>query len=227
MNSKDILNDKRNFIFIGESGCGKTELSLNLSKRIASMKKNIHEEVNLFDMDQTKTIFRSRDFKSCLSKYNINIFHGESFLDMPVIPNGVIEKLKDENSINILDIGGNIIGVRTLGQFEQIINKSNSIIFFIINPYRSFSNNSENIRITLENLKASGRINNIEIIINPNLGRDTTKNIVIQGINVTNNFLKKLDLKSNIVTIPNWIDINDLSLPASEIFRIEPYINYP
>ena len=63
MNSKDILNDKRNFIFIGESGCGKTELSLNLSKRIALMKKNMHEEVNLFDMDQTKTIFRSRDFK--------------------------------------------------------------------------------------------------------------------------------------------------------------------
>ena len=43
MNSKDILNDKRNFIFIGESGCGKTELSLNLSKRIALMKKNIHK----------------------------------------------------------------------------------------------------------------------------------------------------------------------------------------
>ena len=80
MNSKDILNDKRNFIFIGESGCGKTELSLNLSKRIALMKKNMHEEVNLFDMDQTKTIFRSRDFKSCLSKYNINIFIKNKFI---------------------------------------------------------------------------------------------------------------------------------------------------
>jgi len=58
---KDALSSKKtNFILIGEAGCGKSEISLNLAKYLA---ENSDKQVHLFDMDMTKPLFRSRDLR--------------------------------------------------------------------------------------------------------------------------------------------------------------------
>ena len=60
-----ILNDflqkgKKNFVFIGEAGSGKSEIAINFAVNLARI---ADRPVHFFDMDQTKPLFRSRDVK--------------------------------------------------------------------------------------------------------------------------------------------------------------------
>ena len=63
MKWKDITENKKNIIFVGESGCGKTELALNCAVELAAAGE---KTVNLIDMDQTKGVYRARDFAGML-----------------------------------------------------------------------------------------------------------------------------------------------------------------
>ena len=50
---------KRHSVFLGASGSGKTELSVNFA--VAARQKT-GRRLNFIDMDQTKGLFRARDF---------------------------------------------------------------------------------------------------------------------------------------------------------------------
>ena len=54
-----------NFVLIGEAGSGKTEIAANLALRLA---EDMPVPVCLIDMDQTKCMFRARDFSSLLAR---------------------------------------------------------------------------------------------------------------------------------------------------------------
>ena len=44
-------------VFLGEAGCGKSEIAVNLALRLAAGERPVH----FFDLDMTKPLFRSRD----------------------------------------------------------------------------------------------------------------------------------------------------------------------
>ena len=94
-------------------------------------------------MDQTKGMYRSRDWKERVENDQIHVYCGEHFMDMPLVPHGMANKLDDENAVNILDVGGNEIGAVVLGQYSQWLNNENSVVFYIINPYRNFSGSKD------------------------------------------------------------------------------------
>lgn len=71
-----------NYAFIGESGCGKSELAINLAYRLHSCGKEVH----LFDLDQTKPLFRSRDLKERLLQDGIRFHYEEQYYDTPTSP---------------------------------------------------------------------------------------------------------------------------------------------
>ena len=54
-----------NFVLIGEAGSGKTEIAANLALRLA---EDMPVPVCLIDMDQTKCMFRARDFSPPIGK---------------------------------------------------------------------------------------------------------------------------------------------------------------
>ena len=78
----DIINEKRNFILIGEAGSGKSEIALNLAKFLTTWPFTLNGSepvadfgdhgtkancVDLFDLDQTKPLYRARD---CIARFN-------------------------------------------------------------------------------------------------------------------------------------------------------------
>ena len=54
---EDLMKEKKNFVFIGEAGSGKSEIVLNIANKLA---QQTGKKVNLFDLDQTKPLYRSR-----------------------------------------------------------------------------------------------------------------------------------------------------------------------
>ena len=57
---EQLMKEKKNFVFIGEAGSGKSEIVLNIANKLAA---STEKKVDLFDLDQTKPLYRSRDLQ--------------------------------------------------------------------------------------------------------------------------------------------------------------------
>lgn len=175
---RGLVGRKKNFVFIGEAGSGKTEVAINFAVQMA---KDRGRSVHFFDMDQTKPLFRARDASDKLEESGV-IFHSHAqLLDAPVITTAVLESLVDEERYVVMDVGGSDLGSHMIGQFSRAINDENTYVFFLVNPYRPWSGNLRNIEETIDRVTGSSRIKEIHLVSNPNLGPETTAETIISG----------------------------------------------
>ena len=177
---REFLKTKKNFVFVGEAGSGKSEIAINFAIGLAKVSE---KKVHFFDMDQTKPLFRSRDVREQLIAEGIEFHYQEQFFDAPTIPGGVRERLGDEESVVILDVGGDHIGARLIGAFDPFLNRDNTQNFFVINAYRPWSKNLVTIDGTMARVLGMARIKleNVSIMSNPNVGVTTTADEVLAG----------------------------------------------
>ena len=73
-----VLGGKRNIVLLGEAGCGKSEIALNLAVRLSR-----DGPVHFFDMDQTKPLYRSRDARRALEARGVSFFCQEQYMNGP------------------------------------------------------------------------------------------------------------------------------------------------
>lgn len=177
---RELLKTKKNFVFVGEAGSGKSEIAINFAMGLSKLSE---KKVHFFDMDQTKPLFRSRDVRDQLIAEGIEFHYQEQFFDAPTTPGGVRELLANEEAIVILDVGGDHIGSRLIGAFAPFLNRPNTQNFFVINGYRPWSKNLITIDGTMARVLGMARIQleNVSIMSNPNLGVTTTAEEVLSG----------------------------------------------
>jgi len=169
-----------NFVFIGEAGCGKSEISINLALSLAAQESR---PVHFFDLDMTKPLFRSRDQASFLSEQGVRVHFEEQFYDAPTAAGGVNRLLRDESCTTVLDVGGDYIGARSIGGYAPLLNREDSAVFYVVNPYRPWSMDIEHIDAVLSQTLGVSHIElkRLHIVGNPNLGAGTTAADVVQG----------------------------------------------
>lgn len=173
-----MVNGKTNLAFLGEAGCGKSEIALNFAMQLARRQE---KPVHFFDMDQTKPLYRSRDAKEALAKNGIALHYETQYLDAPTVVGGVRERLKDDGCYTILDIGGNAAGARMVGGFAKMLNADASKIFYVVNPFRPWSRDILAIDATLTSILNVSHVQSFHILCNPNLGAATTPEECTQG----------------------------------------------
>ncbi|MGF6376007.1 hypothetical protein M2140_001077 [Clostridiales Family XIII bacterium PM5-7] len=173
-----LAQGKKNFVFLGEAGSGKSEIAMNIA---IGLKQATDRPVHFFDLDQTKPLFRSRDAKTHLEEAGVQFHYEEQFFDAPTSVGGVREQLADENSIVVMDVGGNHQGARLIGGYAPFLNQHGTEAFFVINPYRPWSKDVESIDGTLSSILKVSHIQQVSIISNPNLGTSTTIEEIITG----------------------------------------------
>ncbi|MEG1753002.1 MAG: hypothetical protein RR234_03735, partial [Christensenella sp.] len=61
MDVAQITKGKKNFVFIGEAGSGKSEIAVNFAQALCQQRDR---EVHFFDLDMTKPLFRTRDISN-------------------------------------------------------------------------------------------------------------------------------------------------------------------
>ena len=110
--------DIHNIVLLGEAGSGKTEIAANIAILLAEKDE---KPVYLIDMDQTKCLFRARDFSSLLEKRQVHMAENQELWDSPLVPMGVSALLKDEGVRCVFDAGGNAAGAAMMGQFAGLL----------------------------------------------------------------------------------------------------------
>ena len=183
-----IVAGKTNFILIGEAGCGKSEIALNLAKYFA---ENTDKKVHLFDMDMTKPLFRSRDLLDNTELSEINFHFAEQFYDAPTVVGGVREHLSNDEEIVVMDVGGDDIGARSIGGFMMGADKNKLCVMYVLNYYRPFCQDIEHIDQFLAEILQVSRltIDDIHFIHNPNAGITTSAEETIEGARQMNELI--------------------------------------
>lgn len=179
-----LLESAKNFVFLGETGSGKTEVALNLALALTA---ETDARVHFFDLDQTKPLLRARDAAGVLERAGV-VFHCQAqYLDAPTVVSGVEAALLDSRSVVLLDVGGGHHGAHMIGQFSHILNRGDTAAFYLVNPYRAWSGSAEEIAVTRGRIAAASGISRAALVGNPNLGPDTTLADIREG-------LRRLDL---------------------------------
>lgn len=214
-----LFQNYKNFVFIGESGSGKTEFGINA----AMILSQIHSEVHFFDLDQTKPLFRARDAAGRMEDAGITVHVQKQFQDIPSMVPGVIESLKDSGQYTLLDVGGNVHGALMAGQLERYINTEETCVFFLINVYRPWSRNAEHIAQTRRSILEACRIAQVRLISNPTLGPETEFSEILDGNRRLGEMLGD-DTEIDYVCVPEHL-LGQAAGLSQDVIPIRPYIH--
>lgn len=188
----DLMKEKKNFVFIGEAGSGKSEIVLNVAHMLA---EKTGQKVDLFDLDQTKPLYRSRDLQEAFAKDGVTIHFQEQFQDAPSQVGGVRASLYGDG-YTLLDIGGGHQAARYAGSYSDLLARENSVPVYVVNSYRPWTQSLEGVDGTMSHILNSIRLDHIYILGNPNLGYSTTDDEFIHG-------LEKMDELFDGITVVN------------------------
>ncbi|MBP3895961.1 MAG: hypothetical protein J6D07_05800 [Mogibacterium sp.] len=175
---EELMNEKKNFVFIGEAGSGKSEIALNIAHKLANMSDR---KVDLFDLDQTKPLYRSRDMQAEFEGKGVSIHYQDQYLDAPVMVGGVRVSLVSDN-YTLLDIGGGHHAAKFAGAYSDLLSKDDSVPVYIVNPYRPWTKSVDAIDATMKHILGSMRLDHIYLLGNPNLGYSTNVNEFMEGL---------------------------------------------
>jgi len=222
---KKLIGDNINFVFVGEAGSGKSEISINFAKWLVQLQD---KPVHFFDMDMTKPLFRSRDVEMQMEEMGIICHHEKQFMDAPTVVGGVNRLLKDEDCYVVMDVGGDHIGARAIGGYAPKLNKDNTIVYYVLNAYRPWSNDIDHIDGTLGQILGVSHIQlgKLHMVNNPNNGMTTTAKEFIEGSR------KMSEMVTPYIAVDFACVREDLYEEVKEssdvpVFPIELYLTYP
>ena len=138
-------------VFLGEAGCGKSELAVQWALTAAERRRDVH----FFDLDQTKPLLRSRDAAALLEGAGVTVHFEQQCADAPTQVGGLVPLLLDKSKSVILDVGGNDTGARLIGGYAHLLKSADA--WFVVNPYRPWSGTVAHIDGTLSAVLKAAR----------------------------------------------------------------------
>ena len=214
----ELLKTRKNFILIGETGSGKSEIALNTA---VMLNRAGGRTIHIFDLDQTKAMFRSRDAEAEMAREGIAVHYMPQLLDTPVMVNGIIPHLVRPDSASVLDVGGNENAARMVGCLSDYLNRENSAAIYVINPFRPWSGSAENVRGTMESVLNACHLENIFFIANPTVGPETGAEDFAEGLRRLENLIPAEELSACFVT-----EALAANLPQPCVFETYPLHRY-
>lgn len=198
-----------NTVFLGEAGCGKSELAVHLALELTEQGREVH----FFDLDQTKPLMRSRDAETLLADAGAAVHFEQQRADAPTQVGGLVPLLLDESKNVILDVGGNDTGAKLIGGFAHLL--KNADVWFVVNPYRPWSATTEHIDGTLSAILRTSRLKTPRFLLNPNLGRDTTAEEYLAG------------LAQGLALLSPYVTVEAAAVPAALREQVRPQTELP
>ena len=170
---------KRVNLFLGHYGTGKTNIALNF----ALMVKN---NVIVYDLDIVNPYFRTLDGKDILEENNIELIasdYANTNVDCPAMNPECYRMVREKDKIAVVDVGGDDRGAYALGRFrKEILEENNYDMFLIINKYRFETRTPEETLEIMKEIEEVAGIKFTAIINNSNLGKETTRQTILDSL---------------------------------------------
>ena len=127
---------KRITLLSGHYGSGKTNIAVNLARRLRASNEN----VAIADIDIVNPYFRTKDSQAELEKAGIRLIsspYAGSNVDLPALPDEVYSITDDKSVTAVVDVGGDDRGALALGRWrDAILQEGDYEMLFVINRFR-------------------------------------------------------------------------------------------
>ena len=196
---------KRLTIISGHYGSGKTNIAVNIAKKLADEKSN----VALADLDIVNPYFRSKDSQRELEEKGIRLIcslYANSNVDIPALPQEIYSITDDKNQTVVLDIGGDDRGALVLGRLADAIKQENDYeMLMVINKFRPETKDADSAIEIMREIETASKIKFTGIINNSNLGVETDENCILSSLSYAEEIAEKTGIPVVMTTV--WEDI--------------------
>ena len=182
-------------IFLGNYGSGKTEISLNMAKKI----KQSGHDVTLFDLDTVNPYFRSSEHKQMLEDLGITLVapvFANTAVDLPTL-SPQVNQITTTNDYVVVDCGGDPAGATALGYLSSSLNavRDKIDVYFVMNTSRPLQSDAN---LVVEMINSIEHVSNLvvnKLIINSNLSYESDLDVLNEGIKIGKQVAKLKNLE--------------------------------
>lgn len=195
-----IGNPKRITLFAGHYGSGKTNIAVNYALALKEMGK----AVEIADLDIVNPYYRTKDSEKELSEAGIRVISSEfanSNVDFPAMPGEAYSIIDNKEVFAVCDVGGDDRGAYALGRFREGIIAEDYEMYLVINKYRPLTSDVDSLKEIKEEIEAAAGIAFTAIVNNSNLGRETTREAVLDSLSYAKEASEKLNLPIKLTTV--------------------------
>ncbi len=192
---------KRIIVIVGGYGSGKSEVSVNLARFLATTES---KSVAIADLDIVNPYFRSREASRILDKYGIDsIYPKDNFThaDLPIILPRVKSAIQGYEGTLILDVGGDDAGSRVLSSLTDAFPSDEYEMLLVINANRPFTNDLNGCLKMMQKIEETSRLKFTGLISNTHLVEHTDKGEVFSGYKLTSEVCKKTGLTFSFISV--------------------------
>ncbi len=172
-------------IIVGGYGSGKSEVSVNLARHMATDGPLECHPVTIVDLDIVNPYFRSREATERLEQLGIQAIHpkgGSRYADLPIILPEIKAGLINRTGTVILDVGGDDAGARVLSSLADAFVAGDYEMAFVLNANRPFTATVDGCLKTMTEIEDSSRLKFTSLISNTHLLEDTSEETVLSGL---------------------------------------------
>ena len=172
---------KRITLLSGHYGSGKTNIAVNLARRLRASNEN----VAIADIDIVNPYFRTKDSQAELEKAGIRLIsspYAGSNVDLPALPDEVYSITDDRSVTAVVDVGGDDRGALALGRWrDAILQEGDYEMLFVINCFRPLTATPEDAVEVMREIESASGIPFTAVGNNSNLGDETTARDVLES----------------------------------------------
>lgn len=168
-------------VVVGHYGSGKTEISMALALKAASM----GIKTALVDLDIVNPFFRSAEKTDFLAERGVSVVappYALTGVDLPVLSAEVDAVFDRDGEYRVFDVGGDDAGAAALGRFRPRFEGKNYAVYLVANVFRPYGSTAVQIEDMLSRIEARSRLKVTALINNSNLADETAAADVLKGL---------------------------------------------
>ncbi len=178
----------RSTALIGPYGSGKSELALALARLMArriGRRGGRHSKVALGDVDVLKPYFRAREAGESLRAEGVQLLAPAGDLagaDLPILTPELRGAMGDDETLLILDVGGDPAGARALGAMRDAMAAGQIDLWLVLNKNRPFMQRVQDVAAQAGKIQRASGLDLTGIVSNTHLMEETALDDVIEGL---------------------------------------------
>lgn len=215
------------FLFTGNYGSGKTEVSVNVANTLGSAHE---QQITIADLDLVNPYFRCREARGQMEDLGIRVVAPDSDMhnaDLPIVMPEVRGAIAKPQGPTILDVGGDNVGATVLASLEPSITCKPYEMYFVLNKNRPFTDTVEGALQLMNEIETSAKVKITSIIGNTHLMDETDLAMAIDGANFCLEVANARGVKAAFVTAPykELVEAGHLTgtPPAGQLLEVESF----